>query len=90
MQVLDVVAQAELAIAAQTQSGSLNKEYLGVEGNPEFCALSREFVLGSQSAAIKANRVTTVQTLSGTGLSAGPITFPSQIAISSDGTSCLG
>merc|ERR1711865_283089 len=65
--VLDVVAKAELQIAAHTSNGSLNKEYLGVDGNPEFCSLSREFVLGKQSQAISENRVTTVQTLSGTG-----------------------
>merc|ERR1712010_171877 len=65
--VLDAVAQAEVRVAEMTRAGSLNKEYLGVEGNPEFLPLCREFILGADSAAIAENRVTTVQTLSGTG-----------------------
>ena len=62
--VLDVVRKAEKLIA---NDASLNKEYLGVEGHPEFLKLTREFVFGSESAAVQEGRVATVQSLSGTG-----------------------
>jgi aspartate/tyrosine/aromatic aminotransferase len=61
--VLDVVRKAEQLIANDL---SLNKEYLGVEGHPEFLRLTREFVFGN-SAAVQQDRIATVQTLSGTG-----------------------
>ncbi len=54
---LDVVTQAELKIAEQTNRGELDKEYLGVEGNPAFILGAREFVLGADSPAITSGRV---------------------------------
>jgi aspartate aminotransferase len=61
--VLDVVRKAEQKIANDV---TLNKEYLGVEGHPEFLKLTREFVFGD-SPAVQQDRICTVQTLSGTG-----------------------
>ena len=62
--VLDVVKEAEVVIASDA---SLNKEYIGVEGNTEFNRLSAEFAFGEASPALAENRVATVQSLSGTG-----------------------
>ena len=62
--VLDVVREAEQSIA---HDQSLNKEYLGVEGLPEFLDLSARFVFGDNSPGVNENRVAKVQCLSGTG-----------------------
>ena len=59
--------QAEAMISRQVASGDLDKEYLPIEGNVDFCALSAKFVLGDDSTAISEGRVVTMQTLSGTG-----------------------
>lgn len=62
--VLKCVQAAQAKIAADT---SKNCEYLPQRGDQEFAALSRELIMGKDAAAIKENRVATVQTLSGTG-----------------------
>lgn len=46
---------------------SLNKEYLTIDGLAEFNQLARELILGVNSPAIADQRVTSTQTLSGTG-----------------------
>ncbi|KAF1940420.1 aspartate aminotransferase [Clathrospora elynae] len=45
----------------------LNHEYLPIAGLPEFTAASQKLVLGGDSPAIKEKRVTSLQTISGTG-----------------------
>ncbi|KAK3263085.1 hypothetical protein CYMTET_28091 [Cymbomonas tetramitiformis] len=62
--VLNSVRAAERQMVADM---SLNKEYLGIGGNPNFCKLSRELILGADCAAVREGRVSTVQSLSGTG-----------------------
>jgi aspartate/tyrosine/aromatic aminotransferase len=62
--VLDVVREAEKSIA---HDKSLNKEYMGVEGLPDFLNLSARFVFGDNSPGVNEGRVAKVQTLSGTG-----------------------
>ncbi|CAI4221734.1 unnamed protein product [Auanema sp. JU1783] len=62
--VLPVVRVAEKAIAG---NDSLNHEYLPVLGYEPFTKAASEFLLGSDSPAIKEGRVTGVQCLSGTG-----------------------
>lgn len=59
-----MVKKAEEAIL---KDESLNKEYLPIAGYPAFREASRKFLLGEDCAAIKENRVCTVQGLSGTG-----------------------
>lgn len=61
--VLKCVKEAEKLIAARTD---LNKEYLPQSGDAEFCKLSAQTVLGD-CAALREERVCTVQSLSGTG-----------------------
>ncbi|XP_078428182.1 aspartate aminotransferase, cytoplasmic [Wolffia australiana] len=62
--VLNVVRRAEqLLINDQTRV----KEYLPITGLAEFNKLSAKLIFGSNSPAIKENRVATVQCLSGTG-----------------------
>ncbi len=46
---------------------SANHEYLPMGGLPEFCTAAAKLAFGSDSAAIKENRVATIQALSGTG-----------------------
>ncbi|VDK18085.1 unnamed protein product [Anisakis simplex] len=62
--VLPVVREAEKRLAADTTT---NHEYLPVLGFEPFCKAAVELVLGKDSPAIKENRVTGVQCLSGTG-----------------------
>eukprot|EP00850_Spirogloea_muscicola_P014667 SM000107S14033 [mRNA] locus=s107:11063:15025:- [translate_table: standard] len=62
--VLEVVRKVETAIS---QDRSQNHEYLGIIGVPAFNKLSAKLILGPDSSAIKEDRVTTVQCLSGTG-----------------------
>jgi aspartate/tyrosine/aromatic aminotransferase len=61
--VLKCVREAEKRIAADP---NLNIEYLPQRGDQEFAALSRGVLMGD-CAAIRENRVATVQSLSGTG-----------------------
>jgi len=62
--VLNVVRKAEQAIV---NDPSVNKEYLPITGNADFCRLSRELAFGKDCKAVKEGRVVTVQALSGTG-----------------------
>jgi len=62
--VLKIVRQAEAELVADH---TRNKEYLPIGGNPEFCKLSRQLILGRGSRAVAEGRVATVQSLSGTG-----------------------
>lgn len=61
---LKCVQAAEVEIAADKSN---NCEYLAQRGDDEFCALSREVLMGKNAAAIQDDRVATVQSLSGTG-----------------------
>lgn len=62
--VLNVVRKAEQAII---NDPTLNHEYLGITGNPDFCRLSRELAFGADCVPVREGRVLTVQSLSGTG-----------------------
>ena len=48
-------------------AAGMNKEYAGITGVPEYVKLARRFALGADCPALKANRVASLQTLSGTG-----------------------
>lgn len=61
--VLDSVRKAEKLVLDK----SLNHEYAGIAGVPDFTNLSLAFAYGKDSPALKENRVAGVQTLSGTG-----------------------
>eukprot|EP00752_Nemacystus_decipiens_P003765 g3466.t1 len=61
--VLESVRKAEGLVLEK----SLNHEYAGIAGVPEFTKLSLAFAYGKDSSALKENRVAGVQTLSGTG-----------------------
>uniref|UniRef100_A0A7I3ZZV1 Aminotransferase class I/classII large domain-containing protein n=1 Tax=Physcomitrium patens TaxID=3218 RepID=A0A7I3ZZV1_PHYPA len=61
--VLEVVKKAEKKML----EGGDNKEYLPIEGLAAFNKVTAELLLGADNAAIKENRVATVQGLSGTG-----------------------
>jgi aspartate aminotransferase len=61
--VLSVVKKAEKKML----DGGENKEYLPIEGLAAFNKATAELLLGADSAAIKENRVATIQGLSGTG-----------------------
>ncbi|GAB2223101.1 hypothetical protein Droror1_Dr00017238 [Drosera rotundifolia] len=62
--VLNVVRRAEQQLV---NDRSRVKEYLPITGLAEFNKLSAKLILGADSSAIRDNRVTTVQCLSGTG-----------------------
>ncbi|GMG99060.1 hypothetical protein Nepgr_000900 [Nepenthes gracilis] len=62
--VLNVVKRAELQLV---NNRSRVKEYLPITGLAEFNKLSAKLIFGDDSPAIRENRVTTVQCLSGTG-----------------------
>jgi len=64
--VMPAVLEAERRILAQLEAGEINKEYLPIGGDPEFCALSQRLVLGD-CYQVKNGFVAGVQTLSGTG-----------------------
>jgi aspartate aminotransferase len=61
--VLDCVKKAEKAIGER----NLDKEYLPIDGLAEFKKLSMALALGDKNSAIADNRITTVQSISGTG-----------------------
>ncbi|KAK3212942.1 hypothetical protein Dsin_017648 [Dipteronia sinensis] len=61
---LNVVRKAEKLLVNEL---SANKEYLPITGIAEFNKLSAKLIFGADSSAIKENRVTTVQCLSGSG-----------------------
>ncbi|KAF5365789.1 hypothetical protein D9758_003244 [Tetrapyrgos nigripes] len=62
--VLPVVRKAEQILL---NTPSLDHEYLPITGLPEFTTAAAKLILGSDSNAIMEGRVTTVQTISGTG-----------------------
>ncbi|XP_031102771.1 aspartate aminotransferase, cytoplasmic [Ipomoea triloba] len=62
--VLNVVRKAEQLLV---NDRSRVKEYLPITGLADFNKLSAKLILGTDSPAIRENRVTTVQCLSGTG-----------------------
>jgi len=62
--VLPVVRKVERALA---QDEKLNKEYLPIDGLPEFKSASIKLLLGADSPAIAEKRVAVSQALSGTG-----------------------
>ncbi|XP_054788259.1 aspartate aminotransferase 1 isoform X2 [Prosopis cineraria] len=62
--VLNVVRRVEGQLV---NDRSRNKEYLPIVGLVDFNKLSAKLIFGADSPAIKENRVTTVQCLSGTG-----------------------
>jgi len=67
--VLNVVKKAEQMVLGKT-----NKEYLPIDGLPEFRSAAAKLILGEDSPAIKQGRVATFQSLSGTGaLSLGAV-----------------
>jgi len=65
--VMPVVREAERRILAQLEAGEINKEYLPIGGDPEFCALSQRLVLGDECLQRRNGFVAGVQALSGTG-----------------------
>jgi len=62
--VLPVVRAAEEILRRDPE---LNHEYLPIAGLPAFTAASQKLILGKNSAAIAEKRITSVQTISGTG-----------------------
>ncbi|KAJ9318548.1 hypothetical protein DTO271D3_1210 [Paecilomyces variotii] len=62
--VLPVVKQAD---AILHHDPNLNHEYLPITGLPEYTSAAQRLIFGADSPAIREKRVTTVQTISGTG-----------------------
>ncbi|KAL8286388.1 hypothetical protein RQP46_004405 [Phenoliferia psychrophenolica] len=62
--VLPVVRKAKVLIS---QDNSLDHEYLPIAGLPTFTGASAKLIFGADSPAIKEGRVSTLQTISGTG-----------------------
>jgi len=65
--VMPAVLEAERRILSQLQAGEINKEYLPIGGDKEFCALSQRLVLGNDCQQLKNGCVAGIQVLSGTG-----------------------
>lgn len=55
-----------------------NKEYLPIEGTPEFGVGTRNLIFGKGSKVVEENRVATCQSISGTGALSLGFTFLSQ------------
>ncbi|SLM40748.1 aspartate aminotransferase [Lasallia pustulata] len=62
--VLPVVKKADEILR---NDPNLNHEYLPIAGLPDFTSAAQKLILGADSPAIKEKRVTTLQTISGTG-----------------------
>ncbi|KAF2835999.1 putative aspartate protein [Patellaria atrata CBS 101060] len=62
--VLPVVKKADDVIRSDPD---LNHEYLPIAGLQQFTSASQRLILGTDSSAIKENRITSLQTISGTG-----------------------
>lgn len=62
--VLNVVRKVEQQIV---NSGKFNKEYIPIDGLPEFTKAAAKLILGEDSKALKEKRVAVVQSISGTG-----------------------
>jgi aspartate aminotransferase len=65
--ILPVVKKAENILAKHTENETINHEYLPVLGFESFTTAAAELVLGKTSPAISEDRMTAVQSLSGTG-----------------------
>ena len=65
--VLSSVLEAERRVSASLLDGSIDKEYLPIEGDATFRKLSAALVLGDTSPALAESRCATLQTISGTG-----------------------
>ncbi|EPB77739.1 aminotransferase, class I/II [Ancylostoma ceylanicum] len=61
--VLPSVREAEQRLMAE----KLNKEYAGIAGLPDFTKLAAKLALGENSEVIQSGRITTMQSISGTG-----------------------
>ncbi|KIH43639.1 hypothetical protein ANCDUO_26350 [Ancylostoma duodenale] len=61
--VLPSVREAEQRLMAE----KLNKEYAGIAGLPDFTKLAAKLALGENSEVIESGRITTMQSISGTG-----------------------
>eukprot|EP00842_Homolaphlyctis_polyrhiza_P004051 jgi/Hompol1/4647/HPOL_003790-RA len=61
--VLDSVRKAEAIIASK----KLDKEYLGITGDPQFNKLAAELAYGKDSDPLKSGMISTAQSISGTG-----------------------
>ncbi|KIH47401.1 aminotransferase, class I/II [Ancylostoma duodenale] len=61
--VLPSVREAEQRLMAE----KLNKEYAGIAGLPDFTKLAAKLALGENSEVIGSGRITTMQSISGTG-----------------------
>lgn len=70
--VLPVVRRVESTLASDPSS---NHEYLPQDGLSSFCALSAQLIFGVDSPALVAQRVVTVQALSGSGALSLAFTF---------------
>lgn len=62
--VLNCIRKAEFEIV---NSGKFNKEYIPIDGLPEYTTAASKLLLGENSPALKEKRVAVVQSLSGTG-----------------------
>lgn len=62
--ILPVVKKADELLR---KDPTVNHEYLPIAGLPEFVSAAQKVILGADSPAIKEKRVTTLQTISGTG-----------------------
>eukprot|EP00667_Euglena_gracilis_P017712 EG_transcript_18732 len=65
--VLPTVKAAEEELLKRQEEGKVNKEYLPIDGVPEFYDKALLLMLGNDSTPIKEGRVCAVQCLSGTG-----------------------
>lgn len=62
-----VLPSVKMAKAALLANEDIDHEYLGITGLPEFTASAAKLILGASSPALAEGRVSSVQTISGTG-----------------------
>uniref|UniRef100_A0A7S4CQE4 aspartate transaminase n=1 Tax=Eutreptiella gymnastica TaxID=73025 RepID=A0A7S4CQE4_9EUGL len=65
--VLPTVKAAEAKLLELQEAGAINKEYLPIDGIPEFYSAALKLMLGDDCTPLKEGRVCSVQCLSGTG-----------------------
>ncbi|XP_001626359.2 aspartate aminotransferase, cytoplasmic [Nematostella vectensis] len=65
--VLPVVSKVETQLAQGIADGTLNHEYLGIDGLRQFSDIACKLLLGGDHPAIAQNRVCGIQSISGTG-----------------------
>ena len=65
--VFEVVRQAETALYEGLKKNELNKEYLPIRGDDKFAKFAKELLYGVDSAALREDRIGSVQSISGTG-----------------------